>query len=64
MKVDINTTPEFIVDAIKDYCEHCFHCPDGCVFDKIGLCSERNAFNDYHDKYQEYKYQEYIEKEN
>lgn len=53
MKIDINITPEFIVDAIEDYCSS-HVCPTDCVFDKIGVCTEQNPFNDYSDKYQEY----------
>lgn len=54
MKIDINITPEFIVDAVRDYCERCSTCPTGCVFDQAGICAEHYALNEFYDKYHEY----------
>lgn len=52
MQVKVEIDEQFIVEAIEDYCsKHCRSCPSECVFDKIGVCTEHNAFNDIADKY-------------
>lgn len=53
MKIDITPTPEMIVNLIDEYCSHHL-CPRDCVFDKIGLCTENDGFNEYLDRYEDY----------
>lgn len=55
MKIDVAPTPKTIVNLIEEYCESQREtCPNGCFFDKAGICTENHAFNTYLDKYECY----------
>ena len=47
MNIDIKVTAKFVAKVIDEYCKtHVYDCAVDCPFDKIGVCTEQNSFND------------------
>ena len=55
VNINVEPTPDMIIRMIDDYCIKT-RCPEGCVFDKIGICTDScNAFNTFLERYRAYE---------